>query len=931
MANYEGMRWFKCDLQMQTPADAPHWRGQAMADTEEGQQAAAEAYIRRCYEVGLEVIAITDHNFLSRKFIPYLQKAIDNLIGEYGYRITIFPGFEFEADVGKGIHVLALFEPTANLDEIDHALTECGVAYPRVQGGVLAKSTKRLPEILQVTQKLDANGVQKGLVILPHVLRGDGLFDNNKVGEWLQQTEYLNPDLLAVEVPKPVSEMSAGWQRLFAAGEDCENAWRRSRPIACIMSSDTKALTPEEDANNYIGMRHTWIKMSKPSIESLRQAFLDHASRVRLQDERPSDSEDHPRVLSVRVKGAAFLEDQEVIFSPNLNCIIGGRGSGKSSLLEYLRFALETEQDDSLPEDIKDKHDGIYRTIEGASAEVHVTFETQLGVTDTVVIRPHANEHNIEGREVIDLKTVLDQLQVQIFSQGELSRLTKPGHNQVLRLVNAASNDELLPLLHEETSLKSELEHLAVAGHRAKAVEAEVSRITQELQELTRQWQARKDVQGEAQAHQRARQAIGFVEESIKGADTDAKSLADLAATVVAPSTRLDGEQAAEWPHPEWFSSVNKAIEAARAELESDVKKASEKFTTTVLKLFSEASEWPAIKAELQALQDRFLQACQEKGLQPSDVTRLQEVDKQRGVKQTDLETKRKQLDELKKQVSSRADKLAALHAIWRKQFEVRRRACEAIQAGSHATFIDIEYMRDKASFDATWERLDPKDNRTRLGKNWGDIGKDLFAAHVLHAHIPSPWELIERWRSAPDEIPDDTSLQMFFDELVKYLDSDDVRSTWESVRLTRVDDFIDVELRRQDGTSAGRMSGAGGKLLSEGQRNTALLNLMLAQGKGPIVIDQPEDELDSNYIFSDLVPLLREVKEKRQLILATHNANLPVNADAELIYAIEARDAQGKKRSEGGLDRAEVTQAVLDIMEGSEQAFKRRSEKYHF
>ena len=118
---------------------------------------------------------------------------------------------------------------------------------------------------------------------------------------------------------------------------------------------------------------------------------------------------------------------------------------------------------------------------------------------------------------------------------------------------------------------------------------------------------------------------------------------------------------------------------------------------------------------------------------------------------------------------------------------------------------------------------------------------------------------------------------------------------------------------------------------LSEGQRNTVLLNLMLARGEGPIVIDQPEDELDSSFIYRTLVQDLRAVKSRRQLIVATHNANLPVNADAEQIYALEARDGRGKLRAQGGLDRKAVAAAVLDIMEGSEQAFKQRSEKYHF
>ena len=105
----------------------------------------------------------------------------------------------------------------------------------------------------------------------------------------------------------------------------------------------------------------------------------------------------------------------------------------------------------------------------------------------------------------------------------------------------------------------------------------------------------------------------------------------------------------------------------------------------------------------------------------------------------------------------------------------------------------------------------------------------------------------------------------------------------------------------------------------------------LLAQEGGPLVIDQPEDELDSNFVFQELIPMLRKVKAKRQLILATHNANIPVNGDAELVYAFEARESSGRPLAYGGLDQASVTKAVLDIMEGSEEAFRRRREKYHF
>ncbi len=109
------------------------------------------------------------------------------------------------------------------------------------------------------------------------------------------------------------------------------------------------------------------------------------------------------------------------------------------------------------------------------------------------------------------------------------------------------------------------------------------------------------------------------------------------------------------------------------------------------------------------------------------------------------------------------------------------------------------------------------------------------------------------------------------------------------------------------------------------------MLNLLLARGDGPIVIDQPEGELDSSFIYKNLVDDFRKVKSRRQLIVATHNANLPVNGDAELVLALKGEAGRGRIQVQGGLDRKEVVEAVLDIMEGSEQAFRRRSEKYHF
>jgi hypothetical protein len=298
----------------------------------------------RCYQTELEVIAITDHNFASKEFIPWLREATRELAQQFGYEITIFPGFEINADVGKGMHCLAIFEPDADLTEIDHILTNCGVPYPRFRSsGQAVPSTRRLPDVLAEVQKRDSSGRIQGIVICPHSQAEAGIFDDDSISEWLQQEEFTNSALLAIEVPKPPGQMSVNWQCLLSAGPDCLPEWRRRRSIACLMSSDAKALRPEDGAENYIGFRHTWIKMSEPSIESLRQAFFDHESRIRFGPRRPEEQYMHPRILSVSVRGAAFLADQSLAFSSNLNTIIGGRGTGKSSIIEYLRIGLDQE------------------------------------------------------------------------------------------------------------------------------------------------------------------------------------------------------------------------------------------------------------------------------------------------------------------------------------------------------------------------------------------------------------------------------------------------------------------------------------------------------------------------------------------------------------------------------------------------------------
>jgi hypothetical protein len=124
---------------------------------------------------------------------------------------------------------------------------------------------------------------------------------------------------------------------------------------------------------------------------------------------------------------------------------------------------------------------------------------------------------------------------------------------------------------------------------------------------------------------------------------------------------------------------------------------------------------------------------------------------------------------------------------------------------------------------------------------------------------------------------------------------------------------------------------------LSTGQKATAILLLLLLESDAPLVVDQPEDDLDNRFVTEGIVPKMREEKRQRQFVFSTHNANIPVLGDAELIVGLaasgEGDDGRGKLAPElmAAIDALAVRQMVEEVLEGGKEAFERRRLKYGF
>lgn len=495
-------------------------------------------------------------------------------------------------------------------------------------------------------------------------------------------------------------------------------------------------------------------------------------------------------------------------------------------------------------------------------------------------------------------------------------------------MLDEACNAELQALKAREKNLRAEIVQVFAASDQLTELRKSEKEVAQQLLELNRQWQARREIQAEALLFQRTEAARQYFEKSRAQCAEDVDAIVELAEKLAQPGGLNDGK-IETWPRSEWFNDYTESAKALRQRYSEQLATLASALRKDVAELEQLQGGWESVSAELAGIKDGFMQACQDRGLQPQDVARLQEIDKTRQVKQATLEQLQKQIEALAPGVEKLPTRLDELHALWAEQLAVRKRtASEITQKANGSIKILIQPMANEAEFQAVWDGLAP-DGRARIGRVWTRIGTVLF--EDFHNHVAanqpaaySPWLHIKTVLS--EAIPLPAEVMELSGDIRKHLVEQKER--WRAARLHRIEDQVDLELYRADGTLVGSIQN---RALSEGQRNTAVLKLLLAQGDGPIVIDQPEDELDSNFIYHELVPLLRQVKNRRQLILATHNANLPVNADTDLVYALEVIKGRGERLAVGGLDQTDTANAVLNIMEGSAEAFKRRLDKYHF
>jgi len=950
-AVYQGMRWFKCDLHVHSPEDGRHWNDATLRlpspRDEQDLQAKARLFLQKCHELGLECLAVVDHNFSAATdprcwFLTHLIEQNQTVAKAEGRSpLVIFPGFELDIRY----HVLCLFNPAtkgSKLEKLSDILTGMGLPCNERFVDGIPQQPKQQARCWSLREILDR--VQNdlcGIVIAAHAFSDDGICnDTANIRDFVD-----NPDLYAVEVNSwpPAQKIKA-----ILAGSNPR--WQRAKPHrqpAAICGSDGKSLADSAGTNG-LGCRFSWIKMSHPSIESLRQAFLDPASRICLDSEPPRVT--HSHIKSVQVVGTRFLKDQTFVLTPHLNCIIGGRGSGKSMLFESMRLGLRGE----IPfKDVSEKEHVAVDQIKRLRSTFRRDTRIELRVwhddlEDTFVVDNSGTPARVENREVADAATVFRRLDTLIFSQEEITQLSKPNRQtSLLDFVDNLAGDRLEEQRNRARAIIEQLRISRQLDLKIQRLDEELIILKQEGEELGRELAAKTTVQEELKKHRAAQEAKRYIEGLAVKAEEVRDRLTAIAEELETEPPPL-GSRVQDFPREAFFRQAEEKISQTYLELAGSLKALCEALVAKVAEATTRHAAWPSVREAIEKAEEDFHAACNDKGLTVDEAERLRETEQQYRVKIAACQAKQAERDRAAKEHPD-ADKLfGELAACWLAETQTRREVLDEItksdtmprtERGEPIVRTSLDFAGDRRRFQKLWGELSPARN-TRAGRLWdidardgeyGNIGDALFDAFLgsvsdseKDERVGNPIQWLETQWDGEAGWP---SL------LLEYRDDiDRVRrektEKWFELMVTRIPDAADLTLLRTNGTEAGSFQRDD---LSTGQKNTAVLSLLLARGTGPVLIDQPEDQLDSEFLYMELVPMFRAAKQQRQLIIVTHNANIPVNADAEMVYALRAEGGRGVCLTQGGLDRPKVTKAVLDIMEGSEEAFRRRQEKYHF
>ncbi len=849
-----GATWLRADFHLHTKADKEFsYTG--------NDNDFCRLYVEKLKEQNIHIGVITNHNkFDKNEFVALRKKAIKEGIG-------LFAGVEFS--LKEGIHILVVFDDKwyqGETDNINKFLENAFYGIANYDKPSYPNSNFNLKETVVALDKIGHDY----FIVLAHIDDTNGLFTELR---GRTQEDFVKQESFSKVLAVQKSANLENYNKL------CLWLNRKSK-IACVEGSDNA-----HGGIDAIGKgKITYIKLGDFNFEALNFALSDSEYRV--------SPKDKPEIKNSYIKSIAFegslLEGTRIDFSPELNNLIGIRGSGKSSLLEVLRYVLGI----SLPGNAADpdyKNSLVTRSM-GSGGKAIVT-----------IVNKQNEEYRIEklyGQKEDIYKNNLLQPGISIeaigfnspiyFGQKDLSNKGKDFEGYLIQ---------------------------RLIGTRLKAVQVKIEQKKREVENIVselKKLQNLKDLKKETEDQiQDSKHQLNFfkekgVEDKLKQQtlfDSDISKLVQNESTV---RSYLNELASVIYNHDYFFqqeitdSEINKELfEEAKTivqELKSEFEKLKAIQKNSILSQQKLKEVIAKINAKKEGLKEEFARMKREINTDTINPDNFLNLNRQ-------IETAHLKLKEIEKSEKRRSDlqtnlleRVTELDNLWLEEYNVLNKEVKRINEAEGKISIEVEF----------------KGRRDKLTDKMKQVFRGTGIRETAYQEIETNYkDFIQIYRDSSklDDILNENHVVDFKRRFSENL---------EDLLTFKVENKIIIQYN--------------GKSLDKhslGQRASALILFLLAQRENDVlIIDQPEDDLDNQTIYDEVIKELKKIKGNMQFIFATHNANIPVLGDSEKVVSCSFDEKKITVHS-GTIDNHRTQRFIVDIMEGGDEAFNRRKNIY--
>jgi len=931
MIEFKGSRWYKCDLHLHTTASKCF----------EDHSVTAEQWVDRAIEQGLHCVAVTDHN---------TGAGIDEILNaSESKNLTVFPGVEITCDSTK-IHLLVLFDVDKTSQNVQDFLVRADIKREQF-GEQTASTTKSIFEIVALAHTDGA------LVIPAHIDEYNGLGSvsvANLVKLYTEcqinavqvvHREFLNITLQTTGNTELKQALNDYYNNPNPAIEDATvKSW--FTPVKYALENDIAILTfsdnPHEEKNPKhglwgIGNRFTWIKMDeKPTLEGLRQAFLLPKFRI---------INDFNAITSPNVKPSLWLKSLSVTntsitdttanpfqvdFNPQLNAIIGGRGSGKSSILRFIRGVFNRTSEITHLNDILIDQQNFYKKEDARSkigiiqddSSVEIEF-VRNGVLHKITaenitnsdsqdikikkLNETENWEEVEGEGYIDFFKFDHFSQKQIYEIAQKPNALRERIDKAIPKVQQLQNDKELvqnQFLEKSAEIRTYDTSISAKGR----IETQIEDLNESIKKF--QESGISVLLGNKNNFRKEEILLTDFSNQIEERKTRLDEMIDTFEISNINETEFRDEYQEELK--QISQSAKNEIEKIKNELQSIHSKVDKILTDYQTNL--DSSQWSKVKVINQTNFDTKKGELEKEGI--DDITNFEQLTAEKTNLEAQLNTIQELADKRTTAVAIRSE-LQEKHLEICKKITAKRKEFIASLGVDDKIKIEVKPFRNKSDFEESLRTI-----LQREGRYESDIDNliDFCFNGNVEQKIKDFRQVILAIRNDED-VTDSVSVTGHFLNLIKQQASIE---QIDKIECFLPENEIAIKYKPNHSSPFKALS-----TVSAGQKTTAILTFLLSYGDNPLILDQPEDDLDNRLVYDLIVDRLKQAKEHRQILVVTHNANIPVNGDAEYIISMDTESKKLKVLHTGTVEQKEIKREICDVMEGGEKAFSMRSKRY--